>query len=130
MHTAGTSASKVHGEETDEGSAWLKFEIVEPAEGIGDDAVSGLAHPAPTDEHFKDPDPSETGKDRLGTEPIGQRMAKAVLGVRASLDLLRAHVIERDMAEVYRATSDRSEVDPEAVFHPHRFSASPQKEDR
>ena len=123
-------AAKVRGEKMEERSAWLKFEIAEPPEDITADAVSGLARRTPTDEHPEDPKSSETGEDPLGSKPIGQRMSKAVLGVRASLDLLRAHVIEQNMAQVYRATADRTEVDPEAVFHPHRFTASPRKEDR
>lgn len=123
-------AAKVRGEKTDERNARLKFEIAEPPEDVTADAVSGLARRTPTDEHPGDPKSSETGKDPLGAKPIGQRMSKAVLGVRASLDLLRAHVTEQSMAEAHRAASSHTEVGPEAVFHPQRFSVSPSKEDR
>lgn len=108
----------------------MKFEMVEPPEGIDDDALSEFAHPTSTDEHRRDPKPSETDKDPLGTKPIGQRMAKAVSGVRASLNRLRAHVIEQDMAEVRRIASGHVEIDPGAEFHPHRFTPSPDEEDR
>lgn len=123
-------AAKVRGEKTDERSAWLKFEIAEPPEDITADTVSGLARRTPADEHPEDPKSSETGEDPLGSKPIGQRMSKAVLGVRASLDLLRAHVTEQSMAEAHRATSSHTGVGLEAVFHPQRFSVSPSKEDR
>ena len=123
-------AAKVRGEKMEERSAWLKFEIAEPPEDITADAVSGLARRTPTDEHPEDPKSSEIGRDPLGSKPIGQRMSKAVLGVRAALDLLRAHVAEQSMAEVHRATSSHTEVGPEAVFHPQRFSVFSSKEDR
>ena len=108
----------------------MKFEMVEPPEGVDDGATSGFARPTSTAERLKDPQLAKTGKERLGTKPIGKRMAKAVGGVRTSLNRLRAHVIEQDMIEADRIAAGQVESDPGAEFHPHRFTPSPGKEDR
>lgn len=106
----------------------MKFEMIEPPGGIGDDATSELARPTLTDEHLGDLRSSEFGTDEPGTKPIGQRMAKAVGGVRTALNHLRAHVIEQDMVEAGRIAAGQVESDPGAEFHPHRFTASPGQE--
>lgn len=106
----------------------MKFEMVETSEGVGVDALSEVAHRTPSDEHSGDLRSSEFGTDEPGTKPIGQRMAKAVGGVRTALNHLRAHVIEQDMVEADRIAAGQVESDPGAEFHPHRFTASPGQE--
>lgn len=108
----------------------MKFEMAEPPEGTGDDAVSGLARPTPTNERPGDLRSSEFGTNEPGTKPIGQRMAKAVGGVRTALNRLRAHVIEQDMVEADRIAAGRVESAPGAEFHPHRFTPTPDEEER
>lgn len=108
----------------------MKFEMVEPPEGVDDGATSGFARPTSTAERLKEPQLARTGKERLGTKPIGKRMAKAVGGVRTSLNRLRARVIEQDMIEADRIAAGQVESDPGAEFHPHRFTPSPGGEDR
>lgn len=105
----------------------MKFEMVEPPEGDGDDAITELAGHTPTDEHPEDLRSCEFGTDQSGAKPIGQRMAKAVGGVRTALNRLRAHVFEQDMVEARRIAAGQVESDPGAEFHPHRFTASPGK---
>jgi len=106
---------------------WLKFELIEPSEDVGEDTASTPSRPAPAGEDPKEPAFHEDPNTAL-SRPVGQRMARTVDGVRASLERLRAHVAAKSIAEAQdqadQAAVVDTEVDPEAVFHPHRFSGT------
>ncbi|WP_223838812.1 cell envelope biogenesis protein TolA [Nocardiopsis deserti] len=104
----------------------MKFELVEPPEeSDGDAAVAGPREPAPADAIVVLKE-----SDATSPRPVRERRARAVEGVRASLELLRARVAERSMTEArVRAAearvhaADVPEAEPGVVFHPHRFAA-------
>ncbi|WDZ90709.1 cell envelope biogenesis protein TolA [Nocardiopsis sp. HUAS JQ3] len=106
----------------------MKFELVEPPDETedsdGNAAVTEPRNPAPADgiAVLKEADAVFPG-------PVRERRARAVEGVRASLELLRARVAEQSMAEVRVHTADLPEAEAGALFHPHRFAASPVKGD-
>lgn len=109
---------------------WLKFELIEPSEDVGEDGedtASTPSRPAPAGEEPREPAFHEDPNTAL-SRPVGQRMARTVDGVRASLERLRAHVAAKSIAEAQdqadQAAVVDTEVDPEAVFHPHRFSGT------
>ncbi|MFC9087632.1 cell envelope biogenesis protein TolA [Nocardiopsis dassonvillei] len=121
-------------ESTREGRDRMKFELVEPPEeSDGNAAVAEPRDPAPADGIvvLKEPDAASPG-------PVRERRARAVEGVRASLELLRARVAEQSMAEArVRAaearvhTADVPGTEAGALFHAHRFAAdTPGKENR
>lgn len=101
----------------------MKFELVEPPDEST--TTAGAPHSALADESsvgqapFVFGEPSDTS-----VRPVRERMARTVDGVRASLNLLRAHVAEQSMAEAHHLAASAPAADPGAVFHPHRFSAS------
>ncbi|MCP3014946.1 cell envelope biogenesis protein TolA [Nocardiopsis dassonvillei] len=106
-------------EPTREGSDRMKFELVEPSdESDGNAAVTEPRNPAPADGIvvLKEPDAASPG-------PVRERRARAVEGVRASLELLRARVAEQSMAEVRVHAAEAPEAEAGALFHAHRFAA-------
>lgn len=108
----------------------MKFELIEPPEDAGEHTASAPPHPAPSDEALNEHAPPVLREDPndVLTKPVRQRMTKAVDGFRASLDQLRAHVAAKSMAEAQeqarQAALVHTEIDPEAVFRPHRFSGT------
>ncbi|WP_249352085.1 cell envelope biogenesis protein TolA [Nocardiopsis akebiae] len=108
----------------------MKFELVEPPdeseESDGNTAVTEPRNPAPADgiAVLKEADAAFPG-------PVRERRARAVEGVRASLELLRAHVAEQSTAGVRAHAADVPGAEAGALFHAHRFAASPARgEDR
>ncbi|WP_235432090.1 cell envelope biogenesis protein TolA [Nocardiopsis sp. RV163] len=107
----------------------MKFELVEPEgskESDGNAAVAEPRDPAPSDGFVvvQEPDAAFPG-------PVRERRAGAVEGVRASLELLRARVAEQSTAEARAHAADLTEAEAGALFHAHRFAASPARgEDR
>lgn len=115
----------------------MKFEQVEPS-GKDSTAARGygqgfLSLPA---KNLQDGFPPLLKDDQEGAlvSPVRRRMSRALDGVRTSLDRLRAHAAEQAMAQARaqarRAATTAAEVDPGAVFHAHRFSASPKRGER
>lgn len=108
----------------------MKFELIEPPEDAGEHTASAPPHPTPSDEGLKDHAPPVFPQDPndVLSRPVRQRMTKAVDGVRASLEQLKAQAAAKSMAEAqeqaHQAALTHTEVDPEAVFHPHRFSGT------
>lgn len=97
----------------------MKFELVEPpGEPGGSAAVAEPRDPAPADGTAVVREPDETF-----LRPVRERRARAVEGVRASLELLRARAAERSMAQAHRHAADVSDAEPGALFHVHRFAA-------
>ncbi|OOC56377.1 MULTISPECIES: hypothetical protein [Nocardiopsis] len=110
----------------------MKFELVEPsAESVPAAGPRRPRHSAPADE---DPagraPPTAPEPDETSVKPVGERMARTVQGVRASLNLLQAHVAEQSMAEAHRSAASASAADPGAAFRPHRFTAPAGRDDR
>lgn len=108
----------------------MKFELVEPPDesekSDRNTAVTEPRNPAPADgiAVLKE-------ADAAFPRPVRERRARAVEGVRASLELLRARVAEQSMAGVRVHASDLTEAEAGALFHAHRFAASPRRgEDR
>ncbi|WP_019611166.1 hypothetical protein [Nocardiopsis sp. CNS-639] len=121
-------------ESTREGSDRMKFELVEPSdESDGNAAVAEPRDPAPTDGIVVLKE-----SDAAFPRPVRERRARAVEGVRASLELLRARVAEQSMAEARVRAADARvhaaeapEAGAGALFHAHRFAAdTPGKENR
>ncbi|MEV6821082.1 cell envelope biogenesis protein TolA [Nocardiopsis dassonvillei] len=106
----------------------MKFELVEPPdeseESDGNAAVAEPRVPAPADgiAVLKESDAAFPG-------PVRERRARAVEGVRASLELLRARVAEQSMAEGRVHAAGLPEAEAGALFQAHRFTASPAKGD-
>src|SRR5690625_7140677 len=107
---------------------WSKFELIEPSEDVGEDGEDTASTPsrhAPAGEEPREPAFHEDPNTAL-SRPVGQRMARTVDGVRASLERLRAHVAAKSIAEAQdqadQAAVVDTEGDPEAVCHPSRFS--------
>ncbi|PDP85608.1 cell envelope biogenesis protein TolA [Glycomyces fuscus] len=112
---------------TREGSGRMKFELVEPPdESDGNATVTEPRGPAPASGTAVVREPDETLP-----KPVRERRARAVEGVRASLELLRARVAEQSMTEARVHAPGTPEVEPGALFHAHRFAAdTPGKENR
>ncbi|MEU1900199.1 cell envelope biogenesis protein TolA [Nocardiopsis dassonvillei] len=122
LESAGRTA-----ESTREGSDRMKFELVEPSdESDGNAAVAEPRDLTPTDGTvvLKEPDAAFPG-------PVRQRRARAVEGVRASLELLRARVAEQSTAEARVRVAEVPEAEAGALFHANRFAAdTPEEENR
>ncbi|MEU4286447.1 cell envelope biogenesis protein TolA [Nocardiopsis dassonvillei] len=105
----------------------MKFELVEPSdESDGNAAVAGPRDPAPTDGIVVLKEP-----DAAFPRPVRERRARAVEGVRASLELLRARVAEQSTAEARVHAAEAPEAGAGALFHAHRFAAdTPGEESR
>lgn len=114
----------------------MKFEPIQPPEDTGDDAVSVSPIGPPSTEDMEEQalPVLEEAPDGGLVPPVRRRMSRALDGVRTSLDRLRAHAAEQAMAQARaqarRAATTAAEVDPGAVFHAHRFSASPKRGER
>ncbi|WP_150241619.1 cell envelope biogenesis protein TolA [Nocardiopsis quinghaiensis] len=107
----------------------MKFELVEPS--AGSVSTTGPRHPAPADEDSAgQAPPTAPEPDETSVKPVGERMARTVRGVRASLNLLQAHVTEQSTAEAHRSAASAPAAGPGAAFHPHRFTASPKGDGR
>jgi hypothetical protein len=108
---------------TREGKRRMKFELVEPSD---EGAAAGLPLLAPVG-----PGTGVREQDVTFPEPVRERMARTVDGVRASLGLLRARAAEQSMAEAHSAAAPAPVAEAGAVFHAHRFAAeAPGKDDR
>ncbi len=108
----------------------MRFELVEPSDqpdgSGGNAAVVDPRGPAPADGVAVVEEPDETSPG-----PVRERRARAVEGVRASLELLRARAAEQSMAEARAHAADAPAADPGALFHAHRFAAdAPGEENR
>ncbi|MFB8766809.1 cell envelope biogenesis protein TolA [Nocardiopsis alba] len=104
----------------------MKFEMVEPSDESA--TIVGDPHPVPADEGSVGPKPFVFGEPGdTSVMPVKDRMAKTVDGVRASLNLLKAHVAEQSMAEAHRLAASAPEADAGTAFHAYRFTASPGK---
>ncbi|WP_435111171.1 cell envelope biogenesis protein TolA [Nocardiopsis synnemataformans] len=105
----------------------MKFELVEPSDESDESAaVADFRDPALADGIVVVKEPDETSRT-----PVRERRARAVEGVRASLELLRARAAERSMTEARGAAAPVPVAQTGALFHAHRFAAGvPGKEKR
>ncbi|MEU5858682.1 cell envelope biogenesis protein TolA [Nocardiopsis dassonvillei] len=105
----------------------MKFELVQPpGEPDGSAAVAD-----PRDSATADGIVVLKESDAAFPRPVWERRARAVEGVRASLELLRARVAEQSMAEGRVRAAEAPEAGAGALFHAHRFAAdTPGKESR
>lgn len=106
----------------------MKFERVDPP----DETADAEPRPAvPADHGAAEEGPFSTGApDQALARPVGERMARTLGGVRASLNLLAAQAAERCAAEADRLADVGTSAAPEAVFRPERFSAAARGEHR
>ncbi|WP_232238515.1 cell envelope biogenesis protein TolA [Nocardiopsis dassonvillei] len=105
----------------------MKFELVQPpGEPDGSAAVAD-----PRDSATADGIAVLKESDAAFPRPVRERRARAVEGVRASLELLRARVAEQSTAEARVHAAEAPEAGAGALFHAHRFAAdTPGKENR